>query len=121
MDWEEAGRGWGARAREWAYLFEPYSLPANELSFRKLEVETGTRLVDVACGSGFAARLAALKGAEVSGIDAAAPLIEIARLRSPEIDFRSALRRRFIRSRRLIQWHLERMRRSTYRGSPRPA
>ncbi len=31
MDWEEAGRGWGERAREWAYLFEPYSLPANEL------------------------------------------------------------------------------------------
>jgi SAM-dependent methyltransferase len=88
MDWEEAGRGWGERAREWAYLFEPYSLPANELILRKLEVGPGTRLLDVACGSGYAARLAALKGAEVAGIDAAAPLIEIARLRSPESDFR---------------------------------
>ena len=69
MDWEEAGRGWGERAREWAYLFEPYSLPANELILRKLEVGPGTRLLDVACGSGYAARLAALKGAEVAGID----------------------------------------------------
>jgi SAM-dependent methyltransferase len=88
MDWEEAGRGWGVRALEWAYLFEPYSLPANELLLRKLEVGPGTRLVDVACGSGFAARLATLKGADVSGIDAAGSLIEIARLRSPESDFR---------------------------------
>ena len=25
-NWKEAGRGWGARAVEWAYLFEPYAL-----------------------------------------------------------------------------------------------
>ena len=30
-DWTEAGRGWGARAAEWAYLLEPYARPANEL------------------------------------------------------------------------------------------
>jgi len=30
MGWEEAGSGWGARAPEWAYLFEPYALPAIE-------------------------------------------------------------------------------------------
>ncbi len=30
-NWEEAGRGWGARALDWAYLFEPYARPANDL------------------------------------------------------------------------------------------
>jgi len=24
MDWEEAGRAWGTRSTDWAYLFEPY-------------------------------------------------------------------------------------------------
>ena len=57
-DWAEAGRGWGARA-EWAYLFEPYARPANELLFDRLGIGGGVRLIDIACGSGFAAHLAA--------------------------------------------------------------
>jgi len=88
MSWEEAGRGWGARAIEWAYLFEPYALAADEQVLHRLEVGEGTRLLDVACGSGHATRLAAHKGARVSGIDAAEPLIEIARLRTPDGVFR---------------------------------
>ena len=55
MDWKTAGRGWGARALEWAYLVEPYALPANELLFDRLGVTAGVRLLDIACGSGFAA------------------------------------------------------------------
>jgi SAM-dependent methyltransferase len=88
MAWEEAGRGWGARATEWAYLFEPYARPANERVFELLGVGTGTRLVDIACGSGLAANLARRWGAEVSGIDAAEALIAIAQARTPEGDFR---------------------------------
>jgi SAM-dependent methyltransferase len=88
MAWEEAGRGWGARAVEWAYLFEPYARPANERVFELLDVGTGTRLVDIACGSGLAANLARRRGAEVSGIDAAEALIAIARARTPDGDFR---------------------------------
>jgi SAM-dependent methyltransferase len=88
MAWEEAGRGWGARAVEWAYLFEPYARPANERVFELLGVGTGTRLVDIACGSGLAANLARRRGAEVSGIDAAGALIAIARARTPDGDFR---------------------------------
>ena len=56
--WIAAGRGWGARAAEWAYLFEPYALPANQLLFDRLDVGPTTRLLDVACGSGFAASIA---------------------------------------------------------------
>ena len=87
-DWREAGRGWGARAKEWAYLFEPYARPANDLLLDELRVGGGTRYLDVACGSGLAANTAARRGASVSGLDAAAALIDIARARTPDGDFR---------------------------------
>jgi SAM-dependent methyltransferase len=86
--WIEAGRGWGARAEEWAYLFEPYALPANQLVFDRLGVGSGTRYLDVACGSGFAANIAHRRGAIVSGLDASQDLIGIARARTPDGDFR---------------------------------
>lgn len=87
-DWREAGRGWGARAKDWAYLFEPYARPANHLLLDELGVGDGTRLLDIACGSGLAANIAASRGATVSGIDAAEALIDIARARTPDADFR---------------------------------
>ena len=65
MGWVEAGQGWGARAKEWAYLFEPYARTANGLIFDRIGVEPGTALLDVACGSGFAASLAAARGCTV--------------------------------------------------------
>ncbi len=83
MDWEKAGQGWGARATEWAYLAEPYALPAYELVFDQLGVDTGIRLLDIACGSGLAAWMAARRGAVVSGVDASAQLIRIAAARTP--------------------------------------
>ena len=88
VNWEEAGRGWGARAVEWAYLFEPYARPANELLFDHLGLGDGARLLDIACGSGFAAHLAAERKAQVSGLDAAESLVTIARTRNPSGDFR---------------------------------
>jgi ubiquinone/menaquinone biosynthesis C-methylase UbiE len=88
VDWEEAGRGWGARATEWAYLWEPYALPANEVLFDRLGVDAGVRLLDIACGSGFAASVAARRGAVVSGIDASEQLATIAAARTPGGSFR---------------------------------
>ena len=88
MDWEEAGRAWGARAADWAYLFEPYARPANEAIFGQLGVGTGARLLDIACGSGLAAHIAARRGAAVTGIDASEALVSIARARTPDGDFR---------------------------------
>ena len=89
VDWEEAGRGWGARATEWAYLWEPYALPANEVLFDRLGGNAGIRLLDIACGSGFAASLAARRGAMVSGIDASEQLATIAAARTPGGSFRA--------------------------------
>lgn len=86
--WIEAGGGWGARATEWAYLFEPYARPANLLLFDRLTVGEGTRYLDVLCGSGLAAAIAHGRGAAVSGLDASEVLIGIARARTPDGDFR---------------------------------
>jgi SAM-dependent methyltransferase len=88
LGWEDSGRGWGARPVEWAYLFEPYALPVNEKLFDRLQVRDDVRLLDIACGSGFAARVASRRGAVVAGLDAAGPLVEIARARTPSGDFR---------------------------------
>jgi SAM-dependent methyltransferase len=90
VDREEAGRAWGARSADWAYLFEPYARPANEVIFDQLGIGEGARLLDIACGSGFAARLAARRGGVVTGIDASEALIQIARARTPGGDFRVA-------------------------------
>jgi SAM-dependent methyltransferase len=53
-------------------------------------VTAGTRLLDVGCGGGFALLLAAGRGAVVSGLDAAAPLLDIARERVPGASFTTA-------------------------------
>ena len=89
MDWAEAGRAWGARATDWAYLVEPYARTANDALFDRTGVGPGTELLDIACGSGYAASVAAGRGAKVSGLDASEALLAIARARTPAGDFRA--------------------------------
>ncbi|WP_369538104.1 class I SAM-dependent methyltransferase [Leptothrix discophora] len=55
--------------------------------FDSLSFHIGMTCCDVGCGAGLAARLASDRGAVVSGIDAAASLLEIARERVPGADF----------------------------------
>jgi SAM-dependent methyltransferase len=88
MSWVESGRAWGERATDWAYLVEPYARRVNDVLFDRARVGPGTRLLDIACGSGYAANVAAGRGAEVCGLDASAALIAIARARTPAGDFR---------------------------------
>ena len=88
MGWESSGEAWGSRAMEWAYLFEPYARPANITVLDRCAVSEGTRLLDVGCGSGFALRLAADRGAAVAGLDASSALLDIARARTPDADLR---------------------------------
>jgi ubiquinone/menaquinone biosynthesis C-methylase UbiE len=52
-------------------------------------VGANTRLLDIACGSGFAAGVAAAMGATVVGLDASEPLLAVARARAPAGDFRA--------------------------------
>lgn len=79
---------WGARAREWAEFQEGGSRPLYESVLGKADVSDEARLLDVGCGAGMFCALAADRGATVAGLDASAALLEIARERMPEGDFR---------------------------------
>jgi SAM-dependent methyltransferase len=81
------GQLWSARPRDWADIQEWMVRPLHESAFRKLDIGSGTRLLDVGCGAGGFCRLAADAGAEVHGFDAAPGLIEIAQQRTPTGDF----------------------------------
>ena len=83
------GSLWGARARDFAETLEPFGRPLYEAVFKAAEVGAGTRLLDVGCGPGLAAQLAAKRGARVAGLDAAEASLEIARVRTPQGDFRA--------------------------------
>lgn len=81
------GRLWGTRARDWADVQEVQCTAAYEAVFERISLGQGTKYCDVGCGAGLAALLAAGRGAQVSGIDAAESLLEIARERVPGADF----------------------------------
>jgi SAM-dependent methyltransferase len=80
---KEQAELWGPGARDWADYNEPMCTPFYEAVLDATGVAAGTKLLDVGCGGGFALLLAAKRGATVSGLDAAAPLLEIARERVP--------------------------------------
>jgi len=82
------GELWGAQAQDWAYLFEPMSKPLWVAMLDSAGVQNGTKFVDLGCGGGGAGTLAAQRGAQVSGLDAAVALITIARERLVGSDFR---------------------------------
>ena len=86
--WHAAGDAWGRRARDWACLFEHYASDVILAAFAHLGIGPGTSLLDIACGSGLAVRQADSSGARAAGIDAAGPLIDIARARTPDADLR---------------------------------
>ncbi|MDX3386255.1 class I SAM-dependent methyltransferase [Streptomyces niveiscabiei] len=81
---ETEGRLWDEQALRWAELQEGQFRPAFEEALADCAAGTGTRLLDVGCGSGLLLRLAAARGASVSGLDASAGLLEIARRALPE-------------------------------------
>lgn len=82
------GRLWGARAQDWADIQEGMVRPVYERVFERTGITSGTRYLDVGCGAGRAAQMAASRGARVSGIDASEPLLAIARERVPEANLR---------------------------------
>ncbi len=85
---ETHGRLWGVRAKDWADFQEATVLPVFEAVLERTRIGPGTRYLDAGCGSGMASELAARRGAEVFGIDAAEQMLSIARSRTPGGDFR---------------------------------
>ncbi len=87
-DWQEAGEAWGHAATEWACFYEHYALDVILALFGRVDVGPGRSLLDIACGSGLAVRLADGMGSSVAGIDAAAELMKVAQARTPDADLR---------------------------------
>jgi SAM-dependent methyltransferase len=82
---------WAERARDWADVMEGWNgwgIPLYRQVLERISVGSGTDLLDVGCGAGRFCRIAADRGARVSGIDATTPFVEIARERIRGGDFR---------------------------------
>lgn len=82
------GELWGKSPQGWAEIQEPMHAPLWEAMLNAVEVAPGTRFLDAGCGGGGASVLAAKRGAQVSGLDAADGLIGFARERVSSGDFR---------------------------------
>ena len=83
------GALWDERANDWAGV-EDQQAPTYEEALRRVELASGARALEVGCGSGTFLRLAANRGARVTGIDASEELVQLARKRVPEADVRVA-------------------------------
>jgi len=88
MSWKMVDEGWGRQAADFATIAEPSNCREYVAVHTRVGLETGDRLLDVACGSGLALELARARGAECAGIDAAHRLVDIARFRNPDCDVR---------------------------------
>ncbi|MFF1926427.1 class I SAM-dependent methyltransferase [Streptomyces sp. NPDC058221] len=71
----------GSRARDWAEIQERMLAPLYEAVYRRLEVGAATRMLSLGCGSGLALLIAAGRGAHVTGVDADAERLALARVR----------------------------------------
>jgi SAM-dependent methyltransferase len=82
---------WAERAGDWADVMEGWDgwgVPVYRHVLERVPVGRHTAVLDVGCGAGRYGRMAADRGAQVSGLDATPALVEIARKRIPDGDFR---------------------------------
>ena len=86
---EIQGELWGRDPQTWARYQEVQMRPLYDAALDALEPLAGRALLDAGCGAGLALRLAADRGAAVSGLDASAPLLEVARGRVPAAGLRT--------------------------------
>ena len=72
---EVQGELWGRHPQTWAKFQESQMRPLYDATLDALEPLADRALLDAGCGAGLALRLAADRGAAVSGLDASAPLL----------------------------------------------
>jgi len=70
---------WSQHVDAWVDGMERYMQPTFEAGLDALGITAGTRLLDVGCGAGLALSLAAVRGAEITGLDAAPAMVAHAR------------------------------------------
>ncbi len=83
---------WGDTPAAAPRMYQEYLVPGmfEALTVRvvaHLQPSAGTRVLDVACGTGALSRALTRAGASVTGLDLAPPMLAIARELSPEIEF----------------------------------
>jgi SAM-dependent methyltransferase len=78
---------WSSDPRAWAETAEGRIRPLYERILESLQPLAGGRLLDAGCGSGLFAELAAQRGADVIGLDAAPGLVEYARHRRTAAEY----------------------------------
>ena len=83
----QAARTWGAGGEKYDEVSRGIA-DAIEHAVDALDPQPGERILDVATGTGWAARSIAARGAIVTGVDLGAEVIEAARELSSDIDFR---------------------------------
>jgi SAM-dependent methyltransferase len=88
MQWEMVDEGWGRKAVDFATLSEPSNCREYVAIHQRLGIGDGDHVLDMACGSGLAIELAAIRGADCAGIDASPRLVAVACDRSPDADIR---------------------------------
>lgn len=83
----QAARTWGAGGEKYDEVSRGIA-DAIEHAVDALDPQPGERVLDVATGTGWAARRVAARGAVVTGVDLGAEVIEAAKVLGPGIDFR---------------------------------
>jgi len=80
--------GWSALAAQWSELWAASAAPAHEALIAASGIRTGSRVLDVGCGSGEFLRTLADRGAVAAGIDPAPGMVALARNVAPLADIR---------------------------------
>src|SRR5690242_5786806 len=78
---------WERAAAVYGNTFAAATQPFIEPLLDTVQVERGTRLLDIACGPGFVTSRAAARGAVARGVDFSRAMLAIARARDPAVPF----------------------------------
>ncbi|MCU1439715.1 MAG: SAM-dependent methyltransferase [Rhodoglobus sp.] len=80
--------GWSAVAAEWAELWGSFADPARQAVLVEARVGSGSRVLDVGCGSGEFLAMAHALGAVPFGVDPAPGMVSLAHASVPSADIR---------------------------------
>ena len=82
--------GWSSLAAQWSELWAASAAPAHEALIAASGIRSGSRVLDVGCGSGEFLRALAQHGAVATGVDPAPGMVALARTLAPLADVRIA-------------------------------
>ena len=82
--------GWSSLAAQWSELWAASAAPAHEALIAASGIRSGSRVLDVGCGSGEFLRTLAQHGAVATGVDPAPGMVALARTLAPLADVRIA-------------------------------